>query len=134
MEGYVRPIIAHVQTDLGYGEQEQENMFKATRVVQTALTVGVLFSANIYFWINSLSLISLVAGSLSTYILYCQIVSLYCQARLLQNPTTDVERCQREVSMIKSYMLSKTYSGAWYLVDYMRLAHMHHTESARSSQ
>ncbi len=133
MEGYLRSIITRVGSDLGYDSADLENMSKAIRVVQTSLTVGVLFSANMYFWINSLSLISLVAGSLSTYILYCQIISLYCQARLLQNPTANIEKCQREVSLIKSYMLSKAYTNTWYLIDYMRLSHVHHVQAEITS-
>jgi hypothetical protein len=125
MDGYLRSITVRVGSDLGYDTGNNENMFKAVRLVQTSLTVGLLFSTNLYFWFNSLSLISIVAGSLSAYIFYCQVVSLYCQSRLLQNPNMEAIQCQREVSLVKSYILSRAYHYVWYLIDYFRLINQH---------
>jgi len=113
MDQYVESLSLLIGNELDYDVQKTDEIRKSLQVISKTLVSGTLFSVSVYLWYQSLSLFSISGGSISLYMLYYQLCSLYCQVRIIQDPKGHVHTYEHEFSRFKAVLLSKAYNGGW---------------------
>ena len=122
MNQYVESMAQLIGTELQYDDQKTSEIRQSLQVISTTLMSGALFSTSVYLWYQSLSLFSIIGGSISVYLLYCQLCSLYCQVRLIQEPLGHIHTYEHEFSLFKATLLTGAYNGSCALVCRLKTA------------
>lgn len=121
MDNHMDTLAQNVSEELAYEPTEAPKIRDSLGVVYGSFAMGGLMSLNIYIWVFcNLSLFTLIGGLGCTYFLYCQMATLYCRVRSLQDGV-DSRHHRLEVSKMRTYILNGMYAYVWGLLDFIRV-------------